>query len=421
MYGVGNILGAGVYALIGEVVGITGNFSWFAFILASVVGGLTGLSYAELSAMYPQSAAEFVYVDKAFRKRAISFLLGWVNIFAGLLSGATVALSFGAYLADLLGWPHITTVIPLAAFLVIILSVINYIGIKESTWTNILFTLIEAGGLVIIIIIGLPFLGSVNYLAVPSVAVPAPAILSAVSLIFFAYIGFEDIANVAEESVNPGYTLPRAILYSMIISTVLYCLVAISVVSVLPYTVIAGSPAPLNDVAAAVLGPTGGVVLSLIALFATGNTVLITLIVTSRMMYGMARDKALPGSLAKLVPSRKTPSNAILLSMIVTLGMLFLGELSVVANATVIGVLLTFIGVNLSVIMLRKTQPDLPRSFKLKPSFRWVPITALLGTIVCIVLLFTFDLFIVGVQLVIVVIGIVVYFFLPSRNANTES
>ncbi|MHA1473028.1 MAG: APC family permease [Promethearchaeota archaeon] len=147
VYGIGNVLGAGIYALIGEVVGITGNFSWLAFIIASVTGALTGLSYAELSSMYPKSAAEFVYTEEAFKIRVLSFLLGWIIIFSGILSAATVALGFAGYLANLIGIPSIILVVIFAVILIVILSLINFIGIRASTWTNIIFTLIEASGL----------------------------------------------------------------------------------------------------------------------------------------------------------------------------------------------------------------------------------------------------------------------------------
>ncbi|MCK4280537.1 MAG: amino acid permease, partial [Candidatus Lokiarchaeota archaeon] len=167
MYGVGNILGAGIYALIGEVVGITGNLSWLSFVLAAITGALTGLSYAELSAMYPKSAAEFVYAEKAFNKRGLSFILGWIIIFSGLFSSATVALGFAKYLAALISIDSTFLIVLFAIILVGILGMINFAGIKSSTWTNILFTLIEAAGLIFIIIIGIPYFGSVNYIELP--------------------------------------------------------------------------------------------------------------------------------------------------------------------------------------------------------------------------------------------------------------
>ncbi|NVM44991.1 MAG: amino acid permease [Candidatus Lokiarchaeota archaeon] len=417
VYGVGNVLGAGIYALIGEVVGITGNLSWLAFILASVTGALTGLSYAELSAMFPKSAAEFVYTEKAFKIRLLSFLLGWIIIFSGILSAATVALGFAGYLAALIGFSPIILVVIFAVILIVIVSLINFVGIRASTWTNIIFTLIEASGLIFIIIIGIPYLGTVNYFVLP-IGGSFGAIFSAVALIFFAYIGFEDIANVAEEVKEPTRNLPRAIIYSIIITTVLYCLTALSVVSILQDNPIADPQAPLNSVATIAIGPIGGIIMSFIALFATANTVLIMMIVTSRMMYGMARDKALPDGLSKISPKFKTPAVAILVTMILTmipLGLYFIGDISTIADATVFGVLITFFLVNLSLIVLRKKSPELERPFKLKPNIRWLPIVALLGCIVCLGLLFTFDLLTIIIQAIIVLCGIVVFYAMKSK------
>ena len=408
IYGVGNVLGAGIYALIGQVVGITGNLSWLAFILAAITGAFTGLSYAELSAMYPKSAAEFVYTEEAFKVRILSFILGWIIIFSGIFSAATVALGFAGYISELLGFDLAVIKIVFAIALILELSIINFIGIKTSTWTNVIFTLIEAFGLIFIIVIGIPKFGSVNYYELPTLSIMP--IFSAVSLIFFAYIGFEDIANIAEEVKEPQKNLPKGIIYSIIITTILYCLTALSVVSITPYNNIANSDAPLNYVATVAIGPIGGIIMSFIALFATANTVLIMLIVTSRMMYGMARDKALPESLSKISRTYRTPTISVLLTMIFAIIPVFFGDIEIVAQATVFGVLITFFLVNISLIALRRNRPNAERPFKLKPSISWVPLVALFGAIICLSLLFTFNWLIVLIQIIIIGIGIIVFY-----------
>ncbi|MHA2391880.1 MAG: APC family permease [Promethearchaeota archaeon] len=408
IYGVGNILGAGIYGLIGSVVGLTGNLSWLAFLLASITGALTGLSYAELSAMFPKSAAEFVYTEEAFKKRILSFILGWIIIFSGILSAATVSLVFGGYLSDLFGIPSILLNIIFAIILVLALSIINLIGIRTSTRTNIIFTIIEASGLIIIIIIGFFGTENPNFFALPTGSSFA-VIFSAVALVFFAYIGFEDIANIAEEVKEPHKNLPKAIIYSVIITTILYCFTAISVVSIKNYATI-DPDAPLNDVATVILGEWGGYIMSVIALFATANTVLIMMIVTSRMIYGMARDKALPKSLGKISPRYRTPYISVIFTMVFTIVPILFGRISTVAHATVFGVLINFILVNISLIALRKKKPDLERPFELKPSIKGFPIIALLGAIICIGLLFTFDVFTLIIQAVIIVTGIIIFY-----------
>jgi APA family basic amino acid/polyamine antiporter len=421
IYGVGNILGAGIYGLIGSVVEITGNLSWLAFVLASITGAFTGLSYAELSAMYPKSAAEFVYTEEAFKKRNLSFILGWIIIFSGVLSASTVSLVFGGYLSDLLNIPSIFLNIFFAIILVIILSVVNLIGIKTSTRTNIIFTLIEASGLIIIIVLG--FFGdqNPNFFVLPSGS-SFLVVFSAIALIFFAFIGFEDIANIAEEVKEPEKNLPKAIIYSILITTILYCFVAISVVSILPYSIIGASDAPLTEVAETILGPAGGIILSLIALFATANTVLIMLIVTSRMMYGMARDKALPDGLSKISPKFRTPYISIVLTACFTIVPIFFGDISIVAHATVFGVLINFFLVNISLIALRKSKPELERPFELKPSYKGYPIIALLGSIICIALLFTFNWLTVLIQAIIIACGIILFYAMKSKiETKTQS
>jgi APA family basic amino acid/polyamine antiporter len=413
-YGVGNVLGAGIYALIGQIIGITGNISWLAFILASITAAFTGLSYAELSSMFPKSAAEFVYTEEAFKVRILSFILGWIIIFSGVLSASTVALGFADYLSNLIGLPFIVIKITFAISLIIFLSIINFIGIRTSTWTNILFTLIEAGGLLFIIIIGIPFFGKINYLEIPTGSA-FNSIFVAVALIFFAYIGFEDIANIAEEAKEPHRNLPRAIIYSIIITTILYCFTVLSVVSIVPYNDIANSDAPLTYVVTTILGPIGGIIMAFIALFATANTVLIMLIVTSRMIYGMARDKALPKSLANISPKHRIPTISVLLTMILTIIPVFFVDISIVANATVFGVLINFFLVNISLIALRRGRPELERPFRLRPNIGWMPLIALLGAIVCIGLLFTFDLLIILIQTIIIVCGIIVFYAMKSK------
>ncbi|MFX0049248.1 MAG: APC family permease, partial [Candidatus Hermodarchaeota archaeon] len=257
----------------------------------------------------------------------------------------------------------------------------------------------------------------VNYFVLPSSS-SIITIFSTVGLIFFAYIGFEDVANIAEEVKKPSKNLPRAIIISIFITTLLYCFTAISVVSIKPFDTIDPN-APLSDVATTILGPIGGVIMSLIALFATANTVLIMLIVTSRMMYGMARDKALPEGVGKISPKFKTPALAVLLTTIFTIIPLLFGDIRIVADATVFGVLITFFLVNLSLIVIRKKKPDLERPFKQKPNIKWMPIIALLGCLTCFGLLFTFvdlnGLLTILIQGIIIVCGIIVFYAMKSK------
>jgi len=421
--GVGNILGAGIYVLVGTAVGMTGNFTWIIFVFAAFLAILTGLSYAELSAMYPKSAAEYVYTEEAFGSKLMSFVLGWVIILLGFFAAATVALGFSYYFTTLLSIPTFEARVIVASILIVLLSIISYLGIEYSSRINIVFVLIEVTGLIIIIIIGIPEFGSVNYFEFPA-GVSFLVIFSATALIFFAYIGFEDIANVAEEVKNPHKNLPKAIVYSSIITTIIYILVAIAIVSVLPWDQIAASDAPLMEVASVKLGNVGFFLLAIIALFATSNTVLIMLIVTSRQMYGMSKDKVLPEGLSKLSPKRRTPYLAVWFTMIFTIiPIIFMGILEDVAHATVFAILIAFFLVNLSLIVLRKKKPDLDRPFKIKPNIKWVPIIPLLGCVVCatfiILYIFTEPLIVI-IELISIAIGIVFYVVWKLIKSKTD-
>lgn len=199
LYGVGIILGAGIYALIGEGAGLTGNSLWLSFVIGAVIASLTGLSYAELASLYPKAAAEYVYVRESFGSKLLAFLIGWLILFTGITTVATVSLGFAGYFNGLFGIPMLLV----AIVLIVLLSYLNYLGIKQSSRINILFTLIEISGLILIItlaFLNFDTLRSVDYLAMPN---GLEGLLAASALVFFAYIGFEDIANIAEETKNP--------------------------------------------------------------------------------------------------------------------------------------------------------------------------------------------------------------------------
>ncbi|MFB5646735.1 MAG: APC family permease, partial [Candidatus Nitrosomaritimum yanchengensis] len=285
MYGVGLILGAGIYVLIGEAAGFAGDSVWMAFLLGSIVALFAGFSYAELSSLFPKAAAEYVFIKNAFKNNFFAFVIGWLTAITSIITAATVALGFGGYFAEFLDIPIIISAIGLLG----ILSIVNFVGIRESSWTNTIFTIVEAAGLILIIVIGFTISNPepVDYTDSPT---GFSGIAIAFVLIFFAFIGFEDMANVAEEVKKPRKTLPRAIILSVLISGVLYILVSLAVVRVVPWEELANSGAPMAFVAERGLGSEAHILLSAIALFAITNTVLITLVAGSRIFYGMAKE-----------------------------------------------------------------------------------------------------------------------------------
>jgi len=414
VYGLGIILGAGIYALIGEAAGIAGNSVWLSFVLAAVVASFTALSYCELSSMFPRSAAEYMYVKHAFKSNMFGFLMGWISMFAAMVSIAAVSLGFGGYFSMLFGVPVQLTAISLIAFL----TIVNFLGVKESSRLNLLFTLVAIGGLLLIILMAIPFLGSVDYMVSSQPGLPLAGILNNVAiasaLIFFAYIGFEDVANISEETVNAKHAVPKAILIALAISTILYVLVSLSVVSIVPWQELASSQAPISLVAGAVLGPLGSTIFSYIALFATASTVLIILVAVSRLLYGMASDHSLPSVISRVHSRAQTPFVSIAFTSIVAMAFVLANDLKLVAFITNFGIFAMFLMVNLSAIVLRLKQPNKKRPFRMPCNLGKIPVFALLGVIASIFMLTRIEFSAALIGLAAVLLGIPLYFLLKK-------
>ena len=412
MYGIGLILGAGIYVLIGEAAGIAGNAVWLSFIFGAIAAVFAGLSYAELASMYPKAAAEYVFVKNAFRSNFLAFIIGWLTLFTSIIAAATVALGFGGYFASIFDYPIIIS----AVLLIGILSFVNFFGIRESSWTNIVFTIIEAAGLALIIYIGFTFTTAepINYFENPF---GISGISLAFVLIFFAFIGFEDIVNIAEETKNPKKVLPRAIILSISITAIIYILVSLSAIRVLSWQELGASLAPLADVAERALGSTGQLTMSLIALFATANTVLIILLAGSRILYGMAVQRSLPLLLGKVHFKTKTPWVAVLVIMLISTIFVFIENIVTVANITVFAIVITFAMVNLSVILLRYREPTLERPFRTPINIGKFPILSLFGVIISAYMMTQFNAYVISVGVGIVGAGALFYVFYSKRMA----
>jgi APA family basic amino acid/polyamine antiporter len=342
--GIGVILGSGIYVIVGIAVGMAGNAVWISFVISAAAAGLTGLSYARLAKIQAKDAPEFHYVNRAFG-RLPAFLAGWLVLFSGIISAATVALGFASYFSHL--FP--IAAVPSAIGLVLICTLIVFLGIGESTIIASVLTVVEVGGLIFIIIVGIPFWGSINYLETPSGLV---GILQASSLIFLAYLGFETMANLAEEMKRPERDLPLAIFIALGVSTLLYVLVAISTISILDWRNLSQSSAPLAAVAGRVLGEKADLVLTVIALGSTANTVLVILIAMSRAMWAMSGDGVLPMFLSTLGEKRHTPWLTILIVGVFASLFTLVGNIEQIAEFTNFSILIVFAGVNASGIKI---------------------------------------------------------------------
>lgn len=357
-YGVGIILGAGIYVLVGIAAGSAGNAIWLSFIIGSLLAMFSGLSYAELSSIYPKEAAEYYYIEKTIGNKMFAFLIGWSAIVAELFAAAAVALGFANYLASFV---QLSPVI-IAILLICLIGTINFIGIKQSAIVNLIFTAAETLGLLIIIFLGF-YSGNVfriNYLDYPSLA----GIFYAAALIFFAFIGFEDVVNVAEETKHASKIVPKALILSLLISTLIYVLVGIAAVSLVPYQQLAKARAPLALAASKVFGSNAFSMLSLFALMSTFNTVLILNIVTSRMIWGMAADGSFPKILSSIHKKTRTPHYSIFLTTLATLAFILFEEIGLVAEVTNFFIFLVYASVNLCLIVSRIKSPRIVRPFK---------------------------------------------------------
>jgi amino acid transporter len=397
--GIGIILGAGIYVLIGQAAGLAGNALWLAFGLSAIIALLTGLSYAELSSMFPKAGAEYDYVANAFNTN-LAFVIGWMVFLSGVLAAATVALGFAGYFSSLTSFPLILSAV---ALLILLTALLGY-GVKETARVAIVSTLLEMAGLIIIIAIGLPHLGSVNYLEMPQ---GFSGLFAASALIFFAYQGFESMVKFSEETKSPETTVPKALILALVICVVFYILVALSVVSVLGWEQLSGSNAPFTDIVSVALGPDAAILIAVIALFATANTVLMSIYASSRILYGMAESSRLTAVFSRVHPGRRTPWTAILFCGFLSIALLFTGDIAFIANVTNFMLFVTFTVINAAVIFLRYSSPESSRPFRIPFSVGKLPLIPLAGMVFCIFLLAQQKVSVLGLGVALTAAGIV--------------
>jgi APA family basic amino acid/polyamine antiporter len=348
--GVGVILGAGVYALIGPAAARAGSALWLSFVIAALAAGLTAYSYARLAQRRPRNSPEFQYTTLAFGPR-VGFVAGWLMLVADLLAAAAVALGFGGYLAHLAGTPIAVNALVLLAAVALVL----HAGITQSVGLAIVLTIVEAAGLLFVIAVGLPHWPAASYVEMPQ---GMGGVWAGAALIFFAYLGFDELGNFAEEMRAPERDLPRALFLSLVLTTVVYVLVALAAVAAVEWRELAASPAPLALVARRALGPGADTALALMALAATANTVLLLVLSASRSMYGMASEGRLPRRLAR-IGRRSIPATATWVALAVTGLVVVSGTLVQAATMTDAAVLASFMLVNASLLWLSR-RPEGP-------------------------------------------------------------
>jgi amino acid transporter len=315
-YTLGDVLGSGIYVLIGLVAAAVGGAFWIAFAIGVSIAAITGSAYAELVTKYPQAAGAALYVNKAFGNKVLTFLVTVSFLSASMAATGSLATGFASYFATLWEGPPALLV---SLLFLLVLAVVNFIGITESVVINMAMTFIEVAGLVIVMVIGIWFIaeGSADFGVLAEIDVsgdfgnPALAVLAGIAFSFFAMTGFENTANVAEETIDPHRSFPRSLVGGMVVAGVVYVLVSMAAALTVPTDQLAGSDAALLEVVEQGILPLSTdfmtTLFSVIALIAITNTTLVTVVTQPRILYGMANEDVVPGVFARIHSSRRSP------------------------------------------------------------------------------------------------------------------
>ena len=385
LYGIGVTIGAGIYVLVGKVAIGTGVHAPLSFLVAAILAAFTAFSYAELGGRVPKSAGEAMFVHAAFGKPALATAIGFLVMVTGVISSGAIVIGFVGYLHEVVAVPSTLATVGVVALLATIVAW----GIGESVMLAAILTVAEIVGL--LLIIGAGIMKGPDVVAVlPDVVSPVgwsegAAILSGAVLAFFAFVGFEDIVNVAEEAKDPVRTVPRATIITLVVSSGLYFLVAVIAVALVPLDRLGGSDAPLALVFETATGQSAAII-SLIAIFAVLNGVMIQLIMSSRILYGIAREGWIPRFFARVHPVTRTPIIATFAVAAVVILLALSLPIVRLAEMTSYLVLTVFTVVNLALIRIKLRDPA-PTSDHFSVSL-WVPVTGAVASF-CILI---FDL-----------------------------
>jgi APA family basic amino acid/polyamine antiporter len=378
----GDVLGAGIYALMGVLSEDVGGVLWAPLVAALLLALLTAGSYAELVTKYPKAGGAAVFAERAYRRPVVSFLVGFCMLAAGVTSAAGLAIAFaGDYLATFVDVPTIPAAI---AFLALV-GCLNARGISESVKSNVVMTVIELSGLLIVVIAVSIMVGGgrgdlSRITALPDGATPALAILGGAIVAYYSFVGFETSANVAEEIRNPSKVYPRALFGALITAGVLYALVGIASATALAPEELSKSSGPLLSVVAAAGVGVPDWLFSAIALVAVANGALLTMIMASRLTYGMAEHGLLPAVFGNVLSERRTPWVAIAATTAVAMLLTLVGDLSTLAETVVLLLLFVFISTNVAVLVLRRNTVE-------HQHFRVWTVVPVLGVASCVLLL----------------------------------
>ncbi len=381
LFGLGSMLGSGIYGLVGKAAGQLGSAVWMAFLVAMVAALLTGLSYASIASRYPRAGGAAYVTQRAYGKPLLSYLVGLAVVCSGLTSIATQSNVVAANVKALFGWEAVPIELLALGFLLMVAGVLVR-GIRESLWFNLVCTGVEAAGLLLVIAVGIDYWGSVSLLEVPPHdSSMALIVMQGAVLTFFSFIGFEDMLNVSEEVKNPERNVPIGMISAMLIATAVYMAVAITAVSVVPWSELAEAAGPLTEVVARAAPWFPAVGFTLITIFAVANTALINYLMASRMLYGMSSQGLMPKALGKIHPRRQTPHIAIAALFVVVAALSLVGDIKELASATVLLLLSVFVVVNMALVILKR------RAGEARGAFEVPVLVPILGSLICLALI----------------------------------
>jgi len=375
LYGLGTIIGAGIFVLVGKVAGIAGIYTPFAFLLAAIIAGLTALSYAELSSRFPKSAGEAIYIEETFHLRWFSVVIGFAIAIIGIVSAATIANGAVGYIQvfiDLPAWL-------ISTLIIIILTTLAAWGIKESVSVAAFTTSISIIALLMIV-----FINTDNLLSLPQrlpelVPPMTQEVIASVMLgafiAFYAFIGFEDMINIAEEVERPSYNMPKAIALTLLITTLLYVCISLTAILSVPVKTLAASDAPLVTL----IDESPSYVktlIGLISIFAIADGILVQIIKTSRILFGMARQGMIPLFFSSVHPKTRTPIVATVTVAAAILMLAISFPLLTLAQFTSFLTLAVFTVINFTLWRLKRRPETKPSAYLNLPA--WVPAFAFL-------------------------------------------
>ena len=397
--GIGVIIGAGIYVLLGPATQAAGALVWASFLIAGLLSAITAFSYMELASMFPSAGSEHEFARQVF-PRWVSFTAGWAMTLALIVAAPTVALGFARYLQIFID----IDVRAGALGLLLLVSFIAVSGMKRASWLVIALSTVQVGGLVLVIILGADHVGEVNLLQGNGLS----GVIAGSALIFFAFIGFDEVITLSEETIDAHRTVPRALLLALAISTLLYVCVAVVSVSVLGADRLALSQQPLTDVMQDAVGGVAVNIVAVIALVTTLNTTLLVVTASSRMMFGIASKGDLPQWFQTL-RDRKSPRNSVVATLVAACSLLFIGDIHQLAASTDALIYLMFLLVNVIVIMLRVKRPNDSRPFRIPGDIGKVPLLPIFGIGVTLLMASQLDLRSVLLAAVLTAAGPVLY------------